>query len=73
MVDLDFHMDAFVDRLTEFMGERNVLTFSKAIGIPNRTISSWVKKERVPTIEYLILLARKFECTIDYLVGLADY
>nr|MBQ4455675.1 helix-turn-helix transcriptional regulator [Clostridia bacterium] len=41
----------------------------KDIGIPSSTYSSWFTKDRYPSTEYVIKLAKYFGVTTDYLLG----
>lgn len=44
--------------------------FSKAIGVSKGTISLWENGLREPTMSSLILIAKYFSVSIDYLVGI---
>ncbi len=72
MENLDHIKNVFSDRLKEFMNGESILAFSKKIDIPERTLNSWVNKQVMPKVDYLIMLAKRFNCSIDYLVGLED-
>ena len=72
MKNFEFHREIFIDRLKEFIDERSVLAISELVGIPERTIHGWLRKETTPSMEYLIILAQKMKCSIDYLVGLEN-
>ncbi len=67
-------MYKFPERLKELMIETNVnqVQLSKETKIPQPTIARWLADERRPNIEYLMILAQYFKCSIDYLVGLTD-
>jgi len=73
MKNLEKCRDVFVERLKEQIGSKSILAFSKFVDIPERTLNAWIRKETTPSMEYLILLAQKFNCSIDYLVGLKDW
>lgn len=64
--------EIFIERLFEKLEDMSISTFSKETGIPERTIYGWIRKETTPRMEYLILLAKKFNCSVDYLIGLED-
>ena len=72
MKRIEEHKDIFAERLKDFLNGKSILAFSKTLGIPQRTLSGWITKETTPRMEYLILLAQTFSCSIDYLVGLED-
>jgi len=42
------------------------------LGVCNQTVSFWENGQREPDIDSLIALAKFFEVTVDYLVGLED-
>ena len=73
--DMEFneHLDIFCERLKEHMKDKSILAYSKIIGIPERTINGWLRKKSTPSMEYIVLLAKKLNCTSDYLLGLSDY
>lgn len=62
----------FLERLKAYIDERSVLSVGKIFGIPSTTLNGWIKNETMPSAEYLILLAQKMGCSIDYLVGLEE-
>jgi len=73
IVNIEFDKEKFVLTLKELINAKSILAFSKIVGIPQRTISSWINKKTAPCIDHLIRLALYFDCSIDYLVGLKDY
>ena len=54
--------------------ERNVNrdTLAKAVGVDKRTISFWENGVNEPKASYIIKLAKFFEVSTDYLLGLED-
>ncbi len=46
---------------------------AEKLGLKQATIAKWGKGERTPYIDYFIELAKFFNCSIDYLVGLVDF
>ncbi len=46
---------------------------AEKLGLKQATIAKWEKWERTPYIDYFIELAKFFNCSIDYLVGLVDF
>lgn len=61
-------------RLKELRDQRglNMRQMSIALNVPYTTYISWEKGERQPNSEMLVILARYFGCTVDYLIGLPD-
>lgn len=66
--------EIFKERLTELMDEKNLNTISlgNVTGIPSSSISNWIQMRRMVGVDSLIILARFFNCTTDYLLGLED-
>lgn len=48
------------------------IELARAIGVSNGIISLWENEKREPTMSYIILLAKYFNVTTDYLLGLED-
>lgn len=48
-----------------------IVELARIIGVPHSTISRWESGTNFPTIETLIILARYFNVSIDYLLGLS--
>lgn len=66
--------DTFAKRLKELRQEYNIgqIELSKAIGVSKGIISLWENSLREPKLSNLIVLARFFQVSIDYLVGLEN-
>jgi len=64
-------MRNFVETLSELMEERDLTSkkLSKAVGISESTISSWIISANFVSLNNLIKLADFFRCSIDYLLG----
>ena len=41
-------------------------------GVGQSSISAWERGDRQPLASQLVILARYFECSVDYLLGLTD-
>lgn len=67
-------MSIFAKRLQELRLESGLScnALSKKIGVQDTTIGKWEKGARVPNIDYLVTLAKFFNVTADYLVGMKD-
>ena len=72
-VEFKEHLNIFCERLRAQMKGKSILAFSKSIDIPERTINGWMRGAATPSMEYIIHLAKKLNCTSDYLLGLEDY
>ncbi len=68
-------MTAFPKRLRALRKDKKITQteLGEAIGVQQATIAKWESGERTPFIEYFIELAKYFNVSIDYLVGLEDF
>ena len=64
----------FAQRLKELRLEHNLgqVQLAEYIGTSKGIISLWENGLREPKLNYLIALAKYFQVSIDYLVGLED-
>ena len=62
----------FCERLKDLRAEKNVgqVELAKAINVSKGIISLWENGLREPKLSNLIALAKFFDVSIDYLVGL---
>ena len=67
-------METFGERLKELRTERGLSAKSlgKVLQIADSTIIRWENNKRGITNEYLVKLARYFDVSTDYLLGLED-
>jgi transcriptional regulator with XRE-family HTH domain len=72
MKDFETCRKILAERLCEHLEGKSILAFSKDVGICARRLNSWIREDAVPSMEYLIILAQKLNCSIDYLVGLEN-
>lgn len=65
----------FADRLKGLRIESGIgqELLAKEIGVSKGVISLWENGLREPRLSSLVLLARYFKTSIDYLAGLANY
>lgn len=63
------------ERIKELMKEHNLnqMKLANKIGVTQAAISTWLLKQKEPSIKSLWLLADYFDVDIDYLVGRKDY
>lgn len=64
--------EIFVKRLVELMENANMtqIELAQKIGTTNVTISRYISGERCPRIEIIAQIAKVFNVSIDYLLGL---
>lgn len=66
-------MDIILDRIQELMGAEGVKSLTqleKACDLTPRTIHKW--RTNTPSIDKVVKVARYFDVSVDYLVGLTD-
>ena len=62
-------------RLKELREEKGLTQseLAKALNYTQTTIARWEAGNRSPNLDCLTALAKFFDCTTDYLLGLTDY
>lgn len=67
-------MNKFAERLQDIRLEKNISrkTLSKLINVSVRTISYWECGQRECNLEQLCILAKVFNISTDFLLGLED-
>lgn len=67
-------MNKFAERLKELRLEKGMSQsqLSKSTGISHTAIVYWENEQRVPNANAIIVLAKFFSVTSDYLLGLED-
>ena len=67
-------MKIFAERLKELRLEHNLTTtqLANALGIRDSSISRWENDVVSPSVEALYDVAKYFNVTADYLIGLED-
>lgn len=67
-------MNLLSKRLKELREEKGLTQteLGKALGFTQAAIAKWEAGTRSPNIDNMILLAKYFECSSDYLLGLED-
>lgn len=67
-------MENFADRLKLLRLENNLSQnqLAKILQINQSNVSVWEAGKELPRAEYLIILAKYFKCSVDYLLGLED-
>ncbi len=67
-------MQIFTNRLNQIMNENNCSAYklSKAIKVNNQTVINWQNGNNEPKAQQIADIAKYFDCTSDYLLGLAD-
>ena len=65
----------FSSRLCELRKSRGITqqALADVIEVSQQTVAQWEKGTREPNLEKLIVLAKLFGVTVDYLVGVENY
>jgi len=68
-------MNKFAERLKSLRLEKGLTLeqLAKEINMSYAAISRWEAKQRIPNIEALIVIAKYFNVSADYLLGLTDF
>ena len=67
-------MNQFQESLRELMSVNNLKPYqlAKKLNMPPSTLNGYLKTKYYPTIEIAITISKFFNCSLDYLFGLAD-
>ncbi|MBR2614961.1 MAG: helix-turn-helix transcriptional regulator [Clostridia bacterium] len=67
-------MNKFAERLKELREEKNLTQNELGIevGVSQAAIARWEEGKRSPNLEAIIALAKFFDVTSDYLIGIED-
>ena len=68
-------MERIGKRIKEIRVEQEVSQqkFGELLSVSQDTVSLWEKGKSVPTTEFLIAIATKFDVSVDYILCLKDY
>ena len=68
------NMSIFSERITELRYEKGLsqINFAKILNVTQSTVAKWERGEREPNFEMLVQLAKFFNVSTDYLLGLED-
>ena len=70
----EFQRTLFAERLKELRGEKHIgqNALAKALKLSNASLSYWETGKQIPSAEAIFKLARYFNVSADYLLGLND-
>lgn len=74
MQGYNFFMKIFAERLQELRTEMGLSQreLAKQVNLSYSAIRQWENEERVPNAEAVVVLAKFFAVSADYLLGLSD-
>lgn len=66
------YMKELAEHIKELREEKSLTQsqLAKELGVTQSTIAKWESAERIPSLEFLIKIAKTYHCSIDWLVGL---
>ncbi|MGN0817452.1 MAG: helix-turn-helix domain-containing protein [Candidatus Coproplasma sp.] len=68
-------MVKFADRLKELRKARGYSQkeLAEKLNVTNSSVCDWERQRSEPSLATVIKIARLFDCSCDYLLGLTDY
>ena len=68
-------MDNIAGRIKEIRLEQGLsqAQFGAKLNVSQDTVSLWEKGKSLPTTEMVVLIAKTFHLTSDYILGLSEY
>lgn len=68
-------MEKFMERLKELRTEKGLsqAQLAKETGLGSTALCYWETGQRIPSALAIITLAKYFQVTTDYLLGVSDY
>ena len=61
-----------ISRMKSLQGNMSVAAFARYIGIQQKTLDSCIKGERKPSVEIVMHICARCDCSADWLLGLSD-
>ena len=68
-------MNKFGERLKELRLEQGLSQdkLAELVGLSHSAIGFWETGKRIPNLDAVIILAKFFQVSLDYIAGLTDY
>lgn len=68
------NMEVFAERLKELRTEKGLsqIELAKETGLSQTAITYWETQQRIPSAQAVVILAKYFEVSTDYLLGMID-
>lgn len=65
----------FVQRLKRLRAELGMTQkqLSDTLGCSAASVAHWESGTRTPSIDFIIILANLFDCSLEYIMGVSDY
>ena len=62
----------FLSRLKELQGSKSVSAFARYLEMPQKTVDTYIKEQRKPSVEFVVRVCSKCGVSADWLLGLSD-
>lgn len=62
----------FLSRLKELQGSDSVSAFARYLEMPQKTVDTYIKEQRKPSVEFVMRVCSKCHVSADWLLGLSD-
>ena len=62
----------FLSRLKELQGSNSVSAFARYLEMPQKTVDTYIKEQRKPSVEFVTRVCSKCHVSADWLLGLSD-
>ena len=62
----------FLSRLKELQGSNSVSAFARYLEMPQKTVDTYIKEQRKPSVEFVTRVCSKCHVSADWLLGLTD-
>lgn len=71
---MDKCIESFVDAINDYILSKNTspTAFAREIGCRDCCVSRWLNGTNTPSLEYVLMVADYFNCSVDYLFGLSE-
>ena len=68
-------MDTIANRIKEIRKENKLSQsqFGKILGVSQDNVSLWETGKSSPSVQHVIIIAKAFNTSADYILGLCDY
>lgn len=68
-------MDTIANRLKEIRKENHLSQseFGKILAVSQDNVSLWETGKSYPSVQHVILLAKTFDISTDYILGISDF
>lgn len=62
----------FLTRLKDLQGDLSVSAFARYLEMPQKTVDTYFKEQRKPSVEFVVRVCSKCGVSADWLLGLSE-